>query len=128
MPTYINPKFVHVEPRGGFPVGAVVVLGVIGYAAYRVAEWLASILVAIEVTAAVVAVGAVTAPGGQSRRRPSSTITCTCTRPQPRNPLLWRRTSDHDHRRRRHRLCRVPPRRRPATRLYQICLWIMEQT
>jgi hypothetical protein len=60
MPTYHNPKLVHVEPRSGFPVVGVIVLGVLGYAAYRVAEWLASVLVAIEIGAAVVAVAAVT--------------------------------------------------------------------
>jgi hypothetical protein len=60
MPTYTNPKWVHVEPRSGFPVLAVIVLAVIGYAAYQVAEWVASILVAIEIGAGVVAAAAVT--------------------------------------------------------------------
>jgi hypothetical protein len=60
MPSYINPKFVHVEPRGGLPIVAVVVLAVTGYAAYQVAEWLASVIVAIEATTAVVTAAAVT--------------------------------------------------------------------
>jgi hypothetical protein len=38
MPSYINPKFVHVEPCGGIPVVAVAILGTVGYACFRVAE------------------------------------------------------------------------------------------
>ena len=58
MPTYTNPKWVHVEPRSGFPILPLVVLGIIGYAAFKVAEWIASIAVAIEITIAGVAVAA----------------------------------------------------------------------
>lgn len=60
MPTYLNPKRVTVDPGGGFPVGAVIVLGVIGYAAYQAAEWIASVMIAIEFALAVVAVGSAT--------------------------------------------------------------------
>lgn len=60
MPTYTRPEWVHVEPGRGVPVVALIVLAVIGYAAYQVAEWLASVLVAIEAGAGVVAAGALT--------------------------------------------------------------------
>jgi hypothetical protein len=59
MPTYTNPKWVHVEPRRGFPIGAVIVLGVIGYACYRVAEVIAEFAVAITAALAVVTSAAV---------------------------------------------------------------------
>jgi hypothetical protein len=61
MPTYIDPKFVHVEPRGRFPFAAIIVLAVIGYACYQAAELLASVIVAIFIaTAAVTAASLVT--------------------------------------------------------------------
>jgi amino acid transporter len=59
MPSYINPKFVHVEPRRGVPIGAVIVLGVLGYACFRVAELIAEFAVAILAAAAVVTMAAV---------------------------------------------------------------------
>ena len=43
MPTYTNPRWVHVEPRS-FPVVAVAVLGVIGYGGYELVAWLASVM------------------------------------------------------------------------------------
>ena len=54
MPTFTNPKFVHVEPRG-FPVLAIVVLGVEAYSGYELAQWLASITAVILCTVAVAA-------------------------------------------------------------------------
>jgi hypothetical protein len=61
MPTYIDPKFVHVEPRSRPPIAALIVLAVIGYACYQAAELLASVIVAIFIaTAAVTAASLVT--------------------------------------------------------------------
>ncbi len=62
MPTFTNPKFVHVEPRG-FPVLAFVVLGVETYATYEIAQWLASIALIIVAVVAAVTVGSVTTLG-----------------------------------------------------------------
>ncbi len=58
MPTWTNPKLVHVEPRGGLPAAAVIVVAVTGYAAWQVAAWLASVIAAVEAAAGVVTIGA----------------------------------------------------------------------
>jgi hypothetical protein len=60
MPSFRNPKFAYVEPRGtgGIPVAAAV-LAVLGYGAYRLAGWLAPAVVAIAAVIAVVALASV---------------------------------------------------------------------
>jgi hypothetical protein len=60
MPSYRNPRFAYIEPRytGGLPVAAAV-LAVIGYAAYQLADWIASAVVAVLAVVALVAVTSV---------------------------------------------------------------------
>jgi hypothetical protein len=60
VPKFINPKSVTVETRGSGWLWPAIVLAPIVYSAYQVAEWIASIMVAILAAASVTAAAAVT--------------------------------------------------------------------